>query len=201
MKGKIQTIVGLLIVGLLVFSSIRGIYKNYFADPDFTVLKSTQMSSPIKDALFWHEEELEKIFFALSAQLSREELLFIEPLYEDLKTTGMVSEQIKTMSEKAVEKMIELDAYAGTAPDVWEIAEENGYPYIFKITITEAYGKKYTHDLTSVKYLFSLYDVSNDSLIWEAESTRLSGFLGEMPDGKKSVSVLKKHLKEAKIIE
>ena len=34
---------------------------------------------------------------------------FIEPLYNALKAKGMVSEEIKTMSELATKKMIELD--------------------------------------------------------------------------------------------
>ncbi|MDR2148669.1 MAG: hypothetical protein LBE91_19685 [Tannerella sp.] len=202
-KGKIQTVIGFLVIGFLIFGLVRGCYNRNLADP-VTVVTSGRVASPVKNALFWHEKELEKTAFAFSSELSLEESLFIQPLYEDLKATGLVSEQITTMSEIAVEKMIELDAYpdTGTEPDVLEIAEEGGYPYIFEITITEAKGKKNTNDLNSVKYLFSLYDVPNDSILWEAESTRLSGFWGGgMPKGDKLIAALKKHLKEANIIE
>jgi hypothetical protein len=202
MKGKIQGIVGLLIIGFLVFSLIRSIYNRNFADAEFKILKNPKISSPIKNALFWHEEELEKISdVMINAKLSAEEAFFIQPLYDDLKTTGMVSEHIKTMSDKATEKMIELDAYRGTEPNVWEIAKQSGKPYIFKIIITGVSAKKRTGDLESVKYLYSLYSTSDKTLLWEAETTRLAGFFGGMPDSEKSISTLKKYLKESKIIE
>ncbi|UIR57544.1 hypothetical protein LZQ00_06920 [Sphingobacterium sp. SRCM116780] len=200
MKGKIQGIIGLLIIGFLVFGAIKSIYNRNFADPEFRILKSAQISSPIKNALFWHEEELEKTS-TINSKLSAEESFFIDPLYDDLKTTGMVIEQIRTMSEKATKEMIALDAYRGTEPDVWEIAKKNGNPYIFKIIITGATAKERTKDLESVKYLFSLYDTSIKSLLWEAESTRVAGFFGGMPESEKSISALKKYLKESKIIE
>jgi hypothetical protein len=202
MKGKIQGIVGLLIIGFLVFSLIRSIYNRNFADAEFKILKNPKISSPIKNALFWHEEELEKISdVMINAKLSAEEAFFIQPLYDDLKTTGMVSEHIKTMSDKATEKMIELDAYRGTEPNVWEIAKQSGKPYIFKIIITGVSAKKRTGDLESVKYLYSLYSTSDKTLLWEAETTKLAGFFGGMPDSEKSISTLKKYLKESKIIE
>lgn len=142
MKDKIQTALGLLIVGAFIFAIGGSIYRSMFSKPDFEVLKSTKISSPIKDALFWHEEELEKISFSegvVSPVAERTD--FIEPFYNVLKAKGMVNEEIKTMSGLATKKMIELDAYRGTEPNVWEIAKQNGKPYLFKVTITNVSSK------------------------------------------------------------
>lgn len=202
MKGKIQGIIGLIIIGFLLYGGIKGIYSRNFAEPEFTVIKSTTISSPIKNALFWHEEDLEKrATVMMGAKLSAEDIDYITPLYENLKKTGMVGKHIKTMSDEATKKMIELDAYRGTEPNVWEIAKENGDQYLFKIVIKNAEGKRKTSDLESVTYRYSLYDVAKETLIWEAESPRRAGFFGGMPDPEKSIETLKKHLKEAKIIE
>lgn len=202
MKGKIQTLVGIIIVGLIVFGTIKSIYTRNFADPEFTVLKSTDLSSPINNALFWHEEELEKLMFGTAgAKLGTERDTFIKPLYDDLKTTEMVSQHMRTMSDKATKEMIALGAYKGTEPNVWDIAKTNGNPYVFKVIITNVDSKKSTGDLLSVSYLFSLHNTLDQSLIWEAESVRLAGFFGGMPDNGKLIAILKKHLKESNIIK
>ena len=202
MKDKIQTLLGLFMVGFVVIGLIRSIYNRNFADPAFEILKSTEISAPIKNALFWHEEELEKVSSGMvNAKLSGEESFFIRPLYEALKNNGMVNEHISTMSDRATQRMIELDAYRGTEPNVWEIAKQNGKPYIFKIIINGVSAKKTSGDLNSVEYLYSLYNTSDGTLLWEAETMRLAGFFGGMPGSEESISILEKHLKESNIIE
>jgi hypothetical protein len=202
MKGKIQGIIGLLIIGFLVFSLIKSIYKRNFAKAEFTILKTSKISTPIKNALFWHEEELEKTSTSMiNAKLAGEEAFFLKPLFDNLKTTGMVSEAIKTMSDKATKKMIELDAYRGSEPNVWELAKQKAYPYIFKVIITKVSAKDRTGDLESVNYLYSLYNTADNTVLWEAETTRLAGFFGGMPNSENSISELKNYLKDYKIIE
>ncbi len=201
MKDKLQTILGLLIVGAIAFALIKGFYKRNFASPEFTVKKTTTISAPIKEALFWYEEDLEKLSGAnLYSKLGAEDLQFIKPLYEDLKKTGLVSEQMKTMSERATQHMIELDAYRGTEPNVWELAKENGYPYIFKVMITDVVSKKLSGDIQSITYKFSLYNTETKALLWEGETVKLSGFFGGNSDNEKTFSVLHENLKKAKII-
>lgn len=201
MKDKIQTILGLIIVGAFIFAIGGVIYRSIFSEPDFEVLKMAKISSPIKDALFWHEEELEKTSDVMvGAKLGLERTDFIVPLFNALKTTGLANEEIKTMSENATAKMIELDAYRGTEPDVWEIAKQKGKPYIFKTTITNVSSRSGTSDLKSVTYLFSIYDVANQSLIWQAKTWRSAGFFGGMPDGEETIALVEKKLKEAKVI-
>jgi|GEM_PF-2114727 len=198
MKEKIQGILGLLIIGVFILAIGASIYRSIFSKPEFEVLTSTEISSPIKNALFWHEEELEKTSYVIvGAKLGLERTDFIEPLYNALKTSGLVTEEIKTMSDDATKKMIELDAYRGTEPNVWEIAKQSGKPYIFKTTITNVSSRG--SDLKSVTYLFSLYNVDTKSLIWEARTWRSAGFFGAMPDGKETITLVEKKLKEAKI--
>lgn len=200
MKDKIQTVLGLLIIGAFVFAIGGSIYRSIFSEPDFEVLKSTEISSPMKDALFWHEEELEKISFSEGVvSPTAERTDFIEPLYNALKAKGMVSEEIKTMSELATKKMIELDAYRGTEPDVWKIAEQNAKPYIFKVAITNVSSRG--TNLRSVTYLFSLYNVSTKEIIWQARSWRSINFFGGMPNGEELITLVEGKLKEAKVIE
>lgn len=202
MKDKLQTALGLLIIGVFVFAVGGSIYRSIFNEPDFEILTSTKISAPIKNALFWHEEELEKTSDAMvGAELGLERTDFIIPLFNALKTNGLVNEEIKTMSEDATKRMIELDAYRGTEPDVWEIAKQNGKAYIFKTTITNVSSRKGTSDLKSVTYLFSLYNVSTKSTIWEARTWRSAGFFGGMPEGDETIAVVQQKLKEAKIIE
>lgn len=201
MKDKLQTILGLLIVGAFIFAIGGGIYRSIFSEPDFEVLKTTKISTPIKGALFWHEEELEKTSDVMvGAKLGLERTDFIVPLFSALKTTGLVNEEIKTMSETATAKMIALDAYRGTEPDVWEIAKQKGKTYIFKTTITNVSARGATSDLKSVTYLFGIYDVANQSLIWEGRTWRSAGFFGGMPDGEETIALVEKKLKEAKVI-
>ncbi|TKC01767.1 hypothetical protein [Pedobacter cryotolerans] len=201
MKEKIQGILGMLIIGVFIFAIGASIYRSNFSEPEFEVLKSTKISAPIKNALFWHEEELEKTSDVMvGAKLGLERTDFIEPLYHALKTTGLVNEEIKTMSDDATKRMIELDAYRGTEPDVWEIAKQNGKAYIFKTTITNVSSRKGTSDLKSVTYLFTLYDVTTKSTIWEAKTWRSAGFFGGMPKGEETITIIENKLKEAKII-
>ncbi len=196
MKSKIQTIIGVIIVGLLVVGVGRSIYNRNFAEPAFNVVKQSSVSQPVKNALFWHEQELEKTAFEV--ELTAESSSFTEYLYEELKNAGVLSEKIITMTKKATQKMIELDAYRGTEPNVWQMAKQQGYSYIFRVFITKANIRRH---LDNVTYKFSIYDVNNKTLIWEGEIERMAGFFGGMPDNEQSVSVLKKHLKEAKIME
>lgn len=200
MKDKLQTILGLLIIGVFVLAIGAAIYRSIFSKPEFEVRTSTAISSPIKNALFWHEEDLEKTADVIvGAKLGLERTDFIEPLYQALKTTGLVNEEIKTMSDVATKKMIELDAYRGTEPDVWEIAKQNGKPYIFKVAITNVSSRGM--DLKSVTYLFSLYNVATKSLIWEARTWRSAGFFGAMPESKETITLVEAKLKEAKLIK
>ncbi|WAC42592.1 hypothetical protein [Pedobacter sp. SL55] len=200
MKDKIKTALGLLVVGVFVFAIGGAIYRGIFGKPDFEVLKSAKISSPIKNALFWHEEELEKVSFTEAVvSPTAERTDFIEPLYNALKARGMVkNEEIKTMSELATKKMIELDAYRGTEPNVWEIAEQNGKPYIFKVTITNLSSRGM--DLKSVTYLFNLYDVATKAVVWQARTWRTAGFFGGMPDAEETITLIEGKLKEAKVI-
>ncbi len=200
MKGKIQGIIGLLVIVFLVIGVIRSVYNRNFKSPDFKIIKSDKISVPIKNALFWYEQELEKTAFSLSNKLSAEEVSYVSPLFDALKEEKMVNEYIKTLSEIAVKEMIALDAYRGSEPNVIEIAKQQNFSYIFKIIITGASGKK-SNDLTNVDYKYSIYDVKENKIIWLAESTRLSKFFGGMPESDKSISVLKKLLKDSKIIE
>jgi spore coat protein U-like protein len=62
-------------------------------------------------------------------------------------------------------------------------------------------AKKRTSDIESISYRYSLYETSSKSLIWEAESSRLAGFFGGMPDSEKTIAELEKYLKEAKLIQ
>src|SRR6218665_3220858 len=107
MKDKILGILGLLIIGVFILAIGASIYRSIFSKPDFKILKSTKISSPIKNVLFWHEEELEKTSFTTgTVSPTTERSNFIEPLYHALKATGMVNEETKTMSEIATRKMI-----------------------------------------------------------------------------------------------
>ena len=201
MKEKIQGILGMLIIGVFVFAIGTSIYRSNFSEPEFEILTSTKISAPIKNTLFWHEEELEKTSDVMvGAKLGLERTDFIQPLYNALKTTDLVNEEIKTMSEDATKRMIELDAYRGTEPDVWEIAKQNGKAYIFKTTITNVSSRKGTSDLKSVTYLFTIYDVTTKSVIWEARTWRSAGFFGGMPKGEETITIIENKLKEAKII-
>lgn len=201
LKEKLQMFLGLLIVGFFVISFFISLHKRNFAEPKFKVLKTTSISSPVNNTLFWYEEELEKIEFGISTYLSKEGTNFTKSLYNELEKHGMVNDEIVTMSEKATQRMIELDAYRGTEPDVFQIAEQNDYNYIFKVYITDVSWKKRSKDLESVTYRFSLYDITRKEIIWEAETTRLSEFFGGMPDNQKTINALKEKLKEAKIIK
>ena len=201
MKEKIQGIIGLLIIGFFLFGFGKFIYNRNFADAEFTILKPSQISVPVKGALFWHEAELEHTAgnSMLGAKLTAEESFYIKPLYEDLKKTGMVSEYISTMSDLATEKLIALDAYSGKEPDVWAMARQNNFPYVFKVVISSFSGKNRTSNLERATYRYSLY-TTDKKLLWEVESPRLAGFLGGMPDSKNTIADLTKQLKEAKII-
>lgn len=199
MKDKIQTALGLLVVGVFVFAIGGSIYRGIFGKPEFEVLKSEKISSPIKNALFWHEEELEKVSFTEAVvSPTAERTDFIEPLYNALKAKGIVNEEIKTMSELATKKMIELDAYRGTEPNVWKIAEQNSKPYIFKVTITNVSSKGM--NLRSATYLFTLYNVSTKAVVWQARTWRSVNFFGVMPDAEETIALVEQKLKEAKII-
>ncbi|MGV3546396.1 MAG: hypothetical protein ACO1N4_04980 [Pedobacter sp.] len=200
MKGKIQGAIGLLIIGFIVFGLVRSIYSRNFADEEVTVLTPSKNQAPIKNALLWYEMELEKTLPSVSAHLNAEEMFFVQPLYNSLKPTGMVSDYIKTMSEKATARMIELGAYSGKEPDVWQMAKDKGYPYVFKVVISNASAKSRSNDLESLTYLYSLYNVADSSVVWEAKSTRLAGFFGGM-NAEKSVSALTKQLKASKITQ
>ncbi len=174
MKAKIQTFIGLIIIGAFVFGIGRSVY-NHFTKETLVVTTDTHSGELVKDALFWYEESLEHTAFNVGYLLKAQELSFIKPMYDNLAAIGVVDEYIKTMSEEATEKLIELDAYRGSEPNVWEIALQEGYSYIFKITIVEA--RKRYNDLTKVKYLCRLYKVSEQSIIWEATFDQTAGFL------------------------
>ncbi len=200
MKNKIQIGVGAVIVLFLVFSFFRSVYNRNFAEPEFKVLKEASVSNPIKNALFWYEQELEKITFQVTAELSSEGSNFTQELYKELKNKGLVNDEITTMSEVATKKMIELDAYRGTEPNVLEIAQQKGYSHIFKVIMTHVDWKR--SGLSSVTYQFGIYDIEKQTLIWKGEMKRLSSFFSSgMPNNEKSISVIEKQLKEAKIIE
>lgn len=201
LKGNLQAIIGMIFIGFIVVSIVRSVYNRNFAEPKFKILQSTPISSPINNSLFWYEEELEKIEPGIGIHLSVDGSDFTKSLYNELKINGMVNDEIKTMSEKATQRMIELDAYRGTEPDVLRIAEQKKIRYIFKVFISGANWKERTNDLQNVTYRFSLYDITEKKIIWGAETTRLSGFFGGMPDSEKTVNVVKKNLKEAKIIK
>ncbi len=76
----------------------------------------------------------------------------------------------------------------------------NKKPYIFKVTITGLSAKERLGDLESIDDKYSIFKTDDKTLIWEAKSSRMAGFFGEMSDIKKSVSVLIKNLKDSKLI-
>ncbi len=119
MKDKIIGFVGLLAIGLFFLSMFKSIYTRYFSEPEFKIIKNSKNIISIKESIFWYETSLEKTSTSMiSANLSREESLFVKPLFDNLKTVGMVNEYITTMSASATQKMIELDAYRGTELNV-----------------------------------------------------------------------------------
>ncbi len=95
--------------------------------------------------------------------------------------------------------MIELDAYRGTEPNVWKIAQEKGYSHIVMVTIVDARWKR--NKLENATYQISIYATGDKALIWEGKIERLAGFFGGMPESDASIAAIKKALKEAKIIE
>lgn len=203
---KLQTIVGGILVLGIVFGLGRSLYNTYFGEQEFTILKATQQASPIKNALFWYEEELEKTSHSsVAVKLSTEADNLVNPLFDNLKNKGLVVDRIKTMSDVAKQKMTELGAYATwkgePEPTAWEIAEENGNPYLFKVTIIDVTSTRRSNDLQGVKYQFTIHKVADKSIIWQGETTRLGGFFGDMQDPEKTISVLNEHLKEIKIID
>ncbi len=124
-KEKLNILGGVLIVGFLLFGLARSVYNRNFADGKLHVIQEASgQISPIKHALFWHEQELEKL--SGNHALSLEETYFIKPLYTSLEATGLVSEELQTMSDKALHRMIELGAYSGEQTDVWALAQYNG---------------------------------------------------------------------------
>lgn len=203
---KLQTIVG----GILVFGILIGLgkslYDTYFGEQEFTILKSTQQASPIKNALFWYEEELEKTsYLSVAAKLSKEANNLVNPLFDNLKNKGLVVDRITTMSDVAKQKMTETGAYATwkgePEPTAWEIAEENGNPYLFKVAIIDVTSARRSNDLQSVKYQFTIQKVADKSIIWQGETIRLGGLFGDMQDPEKTISALNEHLKDIKIID
>ena len=202
MKGKIQAFVGLVLIALVAFGIVKGIYTRNFVEPEVEIIESMDDLSVVKNALFWYEEELEKTSTGrIGSRLSSEGSSFTKSVYNSLEKTGMVNDYITTMSEAATKRMIELNAYRGTEPNVWQIAKQNEYPYIFKVVILNMNYREKSGDLVDVEYQFSLYDTFNNSLVWQAKSTRLSGFFGGMPENSEMVSILKNKLKQSKIIE
>lgn len=201
LKDKLKSIIGLIFIVVFIIGFVRSVYNRNFADPEFKILKSTPISSPIKNTLFWYEEELEKIEPGIGHHLSIDGSNLTESLYSELNICGMVHGKMKTMSEKATQEMIELDAYRGKEPNVIKIAEQKNYHYVFKVVISDASWKKRTNDLQNVTYHLSIYNVAEKKLIWEAEIIRLARFFGGMPDNEKTIAVIKKNLKEEKIIK
>ena len=196
---KIQGIVGVILLVAFVLGIIMTIYRKFTEVPEIEILKSTTVATPAKNVLFWYEEGIEKTDPLVGRHLSFDGSSFSKSLYTSLKEKGMATEEITTMSEEATKKMIELDAYRGQEPDVLAIAEEKGFPYIFKIIILS--GSTRSMSLRSATYQFSLYDVSAKTLIWEAQTTRSAGFFGGVPDNEETVSHVENHLKEAKILK
>ncbi len=198
-KEKLNILGGVLIVGFLLFGLARGVYNRNFADGKLHVIQeASEQISPIKHALFWHEQELEKL--SGNHALSLEETYFIKPLYKSLEAAGLVSEELQTMSDKALHRMIELGAYSGDQTDVWALAKEYHYPYLFKLEITQVKRQR-DGGLKNVIYLFSLYETSSQTLLWQAETERLAGFFGKMPGGEKTIELLIQHLQACNIIE
>lgn len=202
MKDILNSILGILILGFLVFGIVRSVYKRNFAEPEFTIIKSEKTTTPITNALFWYELEIEKTASGMiNAKLANEENDFIKPLYDTLYNAGMTNHFIKTMSKKATKAMIELDAYRGEEPNVWQIANQNGHKFIFKVMMTnvKVSNRRIRNDIKSIVYQYSLYDATNRRLIWQAEATRLANFYGGMPDGNESISYLRNQLKKSNL--
>lgn len=206
LKEKFQTIIGLVLIVGISYGLGKSIYTSYFDEPEFSITKSIRMGKPVENALFYYEEELEKISSPMvSAKLSSEGDNFTNALYDNLKSKGLVKERVKLMSDIAIQKMTELGAYATFGgkpePTAWDIAQDGGFRYMFKIVIIGAQTAKRTNDLQSVRYQFTLYDVENKSILWQGETLRNSEFFGGMPDGEKTITTLNQYLKEANIIK
>lgn len=199
-KEKASIILGAILVGIVVIGLSKSLYNRYVSDPVITSVKKGANATPVKNALFWYEMELERIA-SNANKIRQEETDFVTPLYNDLKNNGIANEYMQTLSDRAVEVLTNQGDYYGQEPDVWAIAQEKGIPYIFKIVITDVEFTRRGSNVASASYLIHIYDTAHKKLIWEGKTTREAGVFDDMPSSEKYANALKKELQSAKIID
>lgn len=92
------------IIGATITVIVLGfwIYNSYFGEPDFTILKSTKLASPVKNALFWYEKELEEITTDdIANHIKKDAGDVIPSLFEYIKSKGIITDRIEPLSETA----------------------------------------------------------------------------------------------------
>ncbi len=200
MNNKFGKILFVILISVGAFFVVQWLSTQHSTSPEIEVLQKSTVTSHVRDAIFWYQEDLEHTSKIMATvKIKGDALFLVTPLYEDLESKGMATEYIKTMSERATQKLIELDAYRGSVPDVFYEAKNSGVPYIFKVVVSEAQMSMFD-ELDQITYLFSLYDTDSGRLLWQAQAQRQANFFHVMPPPEELIADLEKKMQEANIL-
>ncbi|MDR1075928.1 MAG: hypothetical protein LBL59_06425 [Xanthomonadaceae bacterium] len=193
-RGIFVVVILLFVAAGLFGRMLRSHYDDFITVEDVT---PRHEGKPIERVLFWNEQELERIGQA-SNQASTESRAVIGALESHLRACGvLLPGRLDTLSDKAIEKLTELNAWSGDARDVREAVTEQEAHYVFMTELVHIKVKG--SDLQEASFRYRLFDVrESDSLLWQAKAERIPGFFsGRTPNEDKQARDVIKAMREA----
>jgi hypothetical protein len=185
-KSLQSKLVGIAVVAVVLWIAGARIYRSYFDDGITITHRPTAPVTPVRDAQFWIEEELEKIGGSDTSGFALQERdAVVPPLFDRLQKCGAVrAEMLKTLSPDAVRKLTQEGAWQGDERNAWLVAAQENAAYMFKVEVMDVSVRRGNVD--KVKFRYSLFDTKDHSLIWQAETQRIPGFfVGRVPNANK----------------
>jgi hypothetical protein len=182
LKEILKYVPGIVVVGFMVW----GLGKSFIGrNPDDIINVTVHPidAVSVSDVQLWVQHELERVGGGRNGAIPLQESnAVLEPLLAQLQTcSAFKAKPLKTLSENAVANLTRLGAWKGKERDAWEFAVNNGSSYLFKFELMSVSYKGQT--LRDAHFRYSLYDLSNRALLWQADSQRNAGFLsGRTPD-------------------